>query len=58
MINFIHGEMLLNELGGEEAGVTKIFRENVGHVAPFEIRQEFNKFIADHVEKTESLSKR
>lgn len=57
MINFIHGEMLLRELGGEQAGVTKLFKEGLGHVAPFEIRKEFNKCIADRVEKTESMSK-
>jgi hypothetical protein len=57
MINFIHGQMLLKELGGEEGGVTKVFRTNCGHVAPFELRKEFKQFIADMVEKTESMSK-
>ena len=58
MINFIHGEMLLEELGGEEGGVTKSFHEGIGHVAPFEIRREFKEVIAGRVEKTESLPKR
>lgn len=80
MINFIHGKMLLRELGGEEGGVTKAFKEvrilaynpslrhydasdlkfhlqAVGHVAPFEIRQEFNRIIADNIEKAENLPK-
>ena len=57
MIQFIHGEMLLRELGGEEAGVTKSFHEGLGHVAPFEIRKEFRKIIAGRVEKTEGMAK-
>ena len=55
MIDFVHGEMLLRELGGEEGGVTKSFHEELGHVAPFEIRQEFKRIIADRIEKTEKL---
>ena len=58
MINFVHGEMMLRELGGEESGVTKSFHEGVGHVAPFEIRQEFKRIIAERVEKTEVMPKR
>ncbi|KAK5173730.1 uncharacterized protein LTR77_002411 [Saxophila tyrrhenica] len=58
MINFIHAEMMLRELGGEEAGVTKMFKEGIGHVAPFEIRKEFNSCIADRVEKAEGMAKR
>lgn len=57
MINFIHGEMLLRELGGEESGVTKVFKEGIGHVAPFEIRPEFERIITDRIAKTEALPK-
>lgn len=57
MINFIHGEMLLRELGGEESGVTKSFHEGLGHVAPFELRKEFGKLIEERVEKTEGMAK-
>ena len=57
MINFIHAEMLLRELGGEEGGVTKSFHEGLGHVAPFELRKEFKKIIEERVEKTEALAK-
>ena len=57
MINFIHGEMLLRELGGEESGVTKQFIDGLGHVGPFEIRKEFGRIIAERVEKTEAMSK-
>ena len=57
MITLIHGEMMLSELGGEEAGVTKSFQE-VGHVAPFEIRHEFKRIIADRIDKTEEMPKR
>ena len=58
MINFIHAEMMLRELGGEESGVTKSFHEGLGHVAPFELRQEFKRIIADRIEKTEGMQKR
>lgn len=56
MVDFIHGKMLLEELGGEESGVTKSFHEGMGHVGPFEIRAEFNRIIADRIEKTEALN--
>jgi len=55
MINFIHAEILLRELGGEESGVTKSFHEGLGHVAPFELRQEFKRIIAERIAKTESM---
>jgi hypothetical protein len=57
MINFIHAEMLLKELGGEESGVTKSFHQDVGHLAPYEIRKEFNKIIAERIESTEAMAK-
>ncbi|CAK4031547.1 alpha beta-hydrolase [Lecanosticta acicola] len=57
MIEFVHGKMLLEELGGEESGVTKSFHEGMGHVGPFEIRQEFRKLIADRIERTEALNR-
>jgi hypothetical protein len=55
MINFVHAQMLLKELGGEESGVSKVFKEKLGHVAPFEIRHEFKRIIAERIEKTEKL---
>lgn len=55
MVEFIHGEMLLRELGGEEAGVTKSFHEGLGHVGPVEIRKEFNDIIRDRIDKTENM---
>ncbi|KAI7371367.1 alpha/beta-hydrolase [Hortaea werneckii] len=55
MIDFVHAQMLLKELGGKDAGVTKSFHEGIGHVAPFEIRSEFKRIIADRVRKTEAL---
>ena len=57
MINFVHAEMMLTELGGEESGVTKSFHEGLGHVAPFELRHEFKRIIEDRVDKTEGTSK-
>ena len=56
MIDFVHAEMLLRELGGEEQGVTKSFHEGLGHVGPVEIRKEFNAIILDRIEKTERLN--
>ena len=56
MVEFIHGEMLLKELGGEEGGVTKSFHEGLGHVGPVEIRKEFKEIIQDRIEKTESMN--
>ncbi|KAK5708534.1 hypothetical protein LTR17_020620 [Elasticomyces elasticus] len=53
MIDFVHGQMLLKELGGEEQGITKSFHDGLGHVAPFEIRKQFKTIIADRIEKTE-----
>ncbi|EMD00863.1 hypothetical protein BAUCODRAFT_61070 [Baudoinia panamericana UAMH 10762] len=57
MIDFMHGELLLAELGGEEGGVTKSFHEGLGHVPLFEIRHEFNRIIAERVEKTYEMAK-
>jgi hypothetical protein len=57
MIDFVHGKMLLEELGGEEAGVTKSFHENLGHVAPLEKRREFHQLIEERVAVTAALGK-
>ncbi|KAK4634024.1 Putative aminoacrylate hydrolase RutD [Fulvia fulva] len=57
MIDFVHGKMLLEGLGGEASGVTKSFHEGMGHVGPFEIRKEFHRLIVDRIEKTEALNK-
>lgn len=57
MIDFIHGEVLYEELGGDESAVTKSFHEGVGHVGPFEIRKEFRKIIVNRIEKTEALNR-
>lgn len=56
MIGFVHAEMLLRELGGEERGVTKSFHEGMGHVGPFEKRQEFRRLIEERIEKTEAMA--
>lgn len=55
MIDFVHGQMLLKELGGEARGVTKVFREDCGHVAPIELRREFKAMLADRIEKTAKI---
>lgn len=56
MVTYVpHAEMMFTELGGEGSGITKVHSSSVGHVAPFEARKDFNKMIADMVEKTEKL---
>jgi len=57
MLDFVHGNLLLADLGGEESGVTKSFHEGMGHVAPFEKRQEFKRIIAERIEKTVALKR-
>lgn len=57
MINFVHAKMLLEELGGEESGVTKSFHEGLGHIGPMEMRKQFHDIIAERIEKTEALGK-
>jgi pimeloyl-ACP methyl ester carboxylesterase len=56
MVEFVHGEMLFRELGGEEGGVTKSFHEGLGHVGPVEIRKEFNEIIRTRIDKTENMA--
>nr|OQO20912.1 hypothetical protein B0A51_13086 [Rachicladosporium sp. CCFEE 5018] len=55
MIGFVHGEMLLRELGGEESGVTKSFHEGLGHVMPIEMRKEFRELIEGRLGKCAAL---
>lgn len=56
MITFTpHAQLLLSELGGEEAGITKHHVPVLGHVAPFEMRKDFNRWVAEMVDKTEAL---
>lgn len=57
MIDFVHGEMLLRELGGEESGVTKSFHEGLGHVGPLEIRKEFQRIVEERIAQTAALGK-
>jgi len=56
MVDFIHGKMMLEDLGGEESGVTKSFHDGVGHVGPFEQRKKFAEIIAERIEKTTALN--
>jgi pimeloyl-ACP methyl ester carboxylesterase len=55
MVTFPHGEELLAGLGGEEAGVTKVFLEGQGHVIPIERRKHFKECIEQMVEKTSKM---
>lgn len=55
MVSFPHGEELLEWLGGEEAGITKVFMEGQGHVIPIEKRKEFKVHIENMVERTRKI---
>ena len=56
LITVPHGEVLAQELGGEEMGVTKRIFEGRGHYLPLEERVELRKLIEGIVEKTEAMS--
>lgn len=56
MVTLPHGEVLCEELGGVEQGVTKVVVEGKGHALPMEWRREFTKLIGGFVEKTQNLS--
>lgn len=51
MITFPHGQVLLEELGGEKAGITAHLVEGQGHVIPVEMRTTFNQWIEELVAK-------
>ena len=58
MITATHGEVLAKGLGWEESqkmGVQKHIFEGRGHVLPFEEKDEFNRLIAEIVDKTEKM---
>ncbi|KAK3078923.1 hypothetical protein LTS18_006277 [Coniosporium uncinatum] len=57
MITFPHASVLLEALGGEEAGVRKEFVEEMGHVVPIEMREEFGRWIEEVVERTERMGR-
>ncbi|KAM3415954.1 hypothetical protein BST61_g9444 [Cercospora zeina] len=57
MLGFVHAEMLIEGLGGEGTGITMSIHENLGHVAPLEMRKEFNRIIAERIEKTEAMNR-
>jgi pimeloyl-ACP methyl ester carboxylesterase len=55
MITVPHGIVLLEELGGEESGVTGKIFQDCGHVIPLEKSEEFQKMIADLVDKCAAM---
>lgn len=57
VVNFVHGKMLLEELGGEESGITKSFHEGLGHIGPMEMRKQFHDIIAGRIQTTEVLGR-
>lgn len=56
MITVPHAEVLAQELGGEEQGITKTIFQGRGHVLMWEEREEFKKLITALIEKTENMS--
>lgn len=58
MIDFVHAEMMIKELGGEDSGIAISIHEGLGHVIPIERRKEFKSLIADRIEKSEALGKK
>lgn len=58
MITFPHGETLVKDLGGEERGVTKRFVEGQAHVIAAEMRDEFNSWLEELIDRTEDLNRR
>lgn len=55
MVTVPHGEILCEELGGEEKGVTKVIARGRGHGLPMEWRRDLTKLISGFVEKTQNL---
>jgi pimeloyl-ACP methyl ester carboxylesterase len=55
MVSFPLGEELLEGLGGEQAGITKIFIDGQGHVIPIEMGREFNGWVERFIRKTEGM---
>lgn len=55
LITVLHAELLVQGLGGEEAGVTKYLFEGRGHYLPLEERKEFKQLMEAMIEKTEAL---
>ena len=55
MVTLPHGEVLCNELGGEERGITKVIVDGKGHALPMEWRRDLTKLIGGFVEKTQNL---
>lgn len=51
MLSLPHGELLAQQLGGEERGVTVITVPDKAHGLPIEWRRGLTKAIAAHVEK-------
>ncbi|KAG8630103.1 hypothetical protein KVT40_001722 [Elsinoe batatas] len=58
MLGVWHGEMLLEELGGEGSGVSKFWFEGMGHVIPIEKRKEFKRIVERMCEKGEEANGR
>ena len=54
LITFPHAKVLVDALGGEDAGVTKVVFEGRGHYIPMEERQRFKGVIESLIEKTET----
>ncbi|QDS73553.1 hypothetical protein FKW77_000582 [Venturia effusa] len=56
MITFPHAHVLIQGLGGEGSGMTIKLEPGQGHVIPIEMRQTFNGWVEELIEKAERLS--
>ena len=56
MISFPNGEALAEGLGGQESGITVRFIQNMGHVIPIQMRNEFHSWVEELVHKAERLN--
>ena len=54
LITFPHAKVLVDALGGEDAGVMKVVFEGRGHYIPMEERQRFKRVIESFIEKTKT----
>ena len=52
MITVPHAEVLVRELGGEDAGVKRRVWEGRGHVLMWEEREEFRQIVEELVQRT------
>ena len=55
LITIPHADTLIQNLGGEENGITKHIFEGRGHYLPMEERKEFKRLLEAMIDKAEAL---